>query len=277
MRSGAWVVALLPTLCACGRLGFDALAQPDSAVDDDAAIDAPADAPTYRANAVSFVRTEGDYLWTSFLANTVSSNKGTFSIWLHFRGGDAQQQLLAVAQVVGIGGVLRESSNRFRFFMQNCAAVPLLDMQSVGTYTSLSGWVHVLASWDLGNNKANLYINDVDDRAANPGILDGAICYASIKWGIGGLVDGQLEADVADLYAALGTYIDLSQTANRRKFIDEQKRPVFLGPGCVAPTGAAPTGCFVGDTAAWFTNQGAGGGMIVQGNGLATAPSGPSD
>jgi hypothetical protein len=274
-------VALPLALGACGRFGFDALSGPDAAVesdaDEDAAIDAPPDAPGYRANAVSFVRGEGDYMWTSFLTNTTNSNKGTYSIWLHFRGGDGQAQYLSVAQVVGVGGVLREANNKFRFFMQNCAGVPLFDMQSASTYTAAAGWIHVLASWDLGNGKADLYINDVDDRASNPGILNGNICYASLKWGIGGLVDGELEADVAELYAALGTYIDLSQTANRRMFIDEQKQPVDLGPGCIAPTGTAPTGCFVGDTAAWFTNKGEGGGMTVQGNGLATAANSPSD
>ena len=278
MRSGPWVVALLvPAVAACGRLHFDDLESPADAVIEDAAIDAAIDATAYRASAVSFVRGEGDYLWTGFLANTVNSNKGTYSIWLRFRGGDGQTQLLSVAQVVAIGGVLRESSNRFRFLMQNCAGIPLLDMQSTNAYTAASGWVHVLASWDLANDKADLYVDDVEDRAASPGILDGNICYASVKWGIGGLVNGQLEADVAELYAALGTYIDLSQTANRRKFITEQKRPADLGPGCTTPTGAAPTGCFVGDTAAWFTNKGDAGGMNVEGNGLLAAPTSPSD
>jgi hypothetical protein len=161
--------------------------------------------------------------------------------------------------------------------MQNCAGVPLLDMRSVGTYTAATDWVHVLASWDLANDKADLYIDDVDDRAASPTTLNGNICYASVKWGIGGLVGGELEADVAELYAALGTYMDLSQTANRRKFIDEQKRPVDLGAGCTTPTGSAPTGCFVGDASSWFTNKGAGGGMTVEGNGLPVAPTSPSD
>ena len=272
------MVVLLP-LIACGRLRFDALteSEPDALVEADAAIDASPDAPEYQANAVRFEKSDGDYIWTSFLANTVASNKGTYSIWLRFHATDGQAQYLSVAQVIGVGGVLREANNRFRFFMQNCAGVPLFDMQSASAYTVSSGWIHVLASWDLGAGRADLYINDADDRAPNPGILNGPICYASLKWGIGGLNNGELDADVAELYAALGTYIDLTVVANRRKFSDATGRPVDLGTNCTTPTGSRPTGCFTGAPAVWNTNKGEGAGFNLQGNGLEAAPTSPSD
>jgi hypothetical protein len=273
-------VVLLP-LIACGRVSFDPISttqdDPDAAIDIDAAIDAPTDAPGFRATAVRFTKIEGDYIWAGSLANTTNTNKGTYSIWLKFHAGDGQQELLSVAQVVGIGGVLREATNKFHFIMQNCAAFPLLDMQSVGAYTISSGWVHLLASWDLGAGRADLYVNDVNDRAASPSILNGNICYASLKWGIGGLIDGQLDADVAELYAALGTYLDLSVVANRRKFSNAAGRPIDLGTDCTGPTGARPTGCFVGAPAMWNTNKGEGAGFNLQGNGLAMSPDSPND
>jgi hypothetical protein len=173
--------------------------------------------------------------------------------------------------------VLREANNRFRFLMQNCGALSLLDMESASAYTVASGWIHVLASWDLGAGRADLYINDVDDRAPNPGILNGNICYASLKWGIGGLNNGQLDADVADLYAALGTYTDLTIVANRRKFSDAAGRPVDLGTECTGPTGAKPTGCFIGAAAGWNTNKGEGAGFTLAGDGLDPSPTSPSD
>jgi hypothetical protein len=262
---------------ACGRLSFDVeegiAVGPDAPVMSDAALDGAG----YRATAVRFEPSTNDFMWTSSLADTTNSTRGTFSAWFRFNGGDGEQQLIAVAQVVGIGGVVRTASNRFHFTMQNCVGLPMLDMQSRGTYTTASGWVHVLASWDVSAGRADLYVDDLPDRAATMTMISGAICYDSIKWGIGGLVDGRLDADVADLYAALGTYIDFSVEANRRLFRDADGKPVDLGWTCKRPTGSPASGCFVGDAETWNVNQGEATGFTLEGNGLAPAPTSPSD
>ncbi len=274
MRTSAIVATMV--LGACGRMGFDELpAPPDTAsvVESDAA----PDALTYRATAVSFESAAGDYLWTGSLANTTNAPRGTYSAWFHFTGRDNQQQLVSVAQVIFIGGVIREASNRIHFLLPDCTGITVLDMQTTGAYTTTSGWVHVLASWDLPAGRAQIYINDVADRAANPFMLSGNVCYASLKWGIGGLIGGALDADVADFYASLGTSLDLDIEANRRKFIDAAGKPVDLGTNCNTPTGITPTGCFVGDAETWATNKGLGAGMNVDGDGLALAPTSPSD
>ena len=271
-------VATLLFLGACGRIGFDTQSASDAPiVSGDAPGDASPDGPGYRATAVRFETAGNDYIWTGFLANTTNSAQGTYSVWLHFNGGDDQLQFLSVAQVVGIGGVLRAANNHFQLVLPNCAAITVLDMQTENAYTSTSGWVHLLASWDLAAGRADLYVNDVADRAANPGMLPGNVCYASLKWGIGGLVTGALDADVADLYASLGTYVDLDVEANRRLFRDAAGKPVDLGADCSGPTGAAPTGCFVGDFESWNTNKGTGAGFVLEGDGLVVAPTSPSD
>ncbi|HET9991063.1 MAG TPA: hypothetical protein VFQ65_21170, partial [Kofleriaceae bacterium] len=261
-----------------GRVGFDG--HPDAASDTtsrDVVSDVATDAPGYHATAVRFATAANDFMFAGNLANTTDSPRGTYSVWLRFHGGDGQLQLLSVAQVVGIGGVVRTAANQFELLMQNCLAVPLLDMRTTGTYTTDSGWVHLLASWDVAANRAQLYVGDAVDQQPNPGIVPGNICYASLRWGIGGLSSGQLDADVAELYADLGTSLDLTIDANRRAFSDSAGKPVDLGPQCSAPTGHAPTGCFTGDVATWFTNKGKGAGFTPGGGALAEAPTSPSD
>jgi hypothetical protein len=269
MRGAVVVLGLV----GCGRIAFDDVARPDA----NAPIDAAVDAASYHASAVRFDPAGNDYMWTGSLANTASSARGTFSAWLRFNAGDGQQQLIAVAQVVAVGGIYRSVANLVEVHLYTCAGVPLLGMQTAGTYTTASGWIHLLAAWDLNAGRADLYINDVDDRAPNPALLAGPVCYDSIKWGIGGLINGTLDADVADVYAALGTYIDLSVEANRRLFRDATGRPVDLGASCVGPTGSPVTGCFIGDAASWNVNKGTAAGFTLEGDGLTKAPTSPSD
>jgi hypothetical protein len=273
------VVGLVCAAVGCGRLGFDEGADPAGPDPEGATFtpDPGSHPGPYRANAVRFAPGGNDFLWRGVLENTINSPRGTYSAWFHFNGGDNQLQLLSVAQVVGVGGVMRTANNKFHFLLQNCAGVPLLDMQSESEVTSLSGWVHVLASWDVVAGKADLYINDVADRAATALMVPGNICYASLKWGIGGLSAGQLDADVADLYAVLGTYIDLDVEANRRLFSDADGKPMEVGADCDRPTGASSTGCFIGDAATWPANKGTAGGFLLGGDGLTAAPSSPSD
>jgi hypothetical protein len=117
----------------------------------------------------------------------------------------------------------------------------------------------------------------VSDRAANPIIILGPICYDTVRWGIAGWVAGGLDADVADFYTSLGTYIDLSVEANRRLFRDAAGKPVPLGTACTTPTGAAASTCFTGDPASWNMNPGSAAGFNLEGDGLAPAPNSPSD
>ena len=276
---GRWYTVSLPLLLVAGCravLGFD---DPGALpIDAAVALDATADTPLpgYRATAIRFERAGGDYLTTGKLANTNDAPRGTYSVWLHFQGGDGTRQLIDVAQELGIGGVIRETSNRFHFVMQMCESPVLLDMQSKHTYTASSGWTHVLASWDLTIGRAQLYINEVDDRADNPTLVTGNICYSAHAWGLGGITSAELDADVADLYAALGTSLDLDDPQTRRLFSDAHGKPVDLGAHCEKPTGMEPAGCMTGDPATWFLNKGYGAGFAVNGDGLAVAPS-PSD
>jgi hypothetical protein len=255
---------------ACGRIAFDPVTGGSLSND---AMDAP---PPYHATAVRFQRAGGDCIDSNALSMAQNSGRGVFSVWLNFTGNDGMTQELEVAMILLTGGITREQNNRIRFQLPNCVGLQLLDMTTQATYTASSGWIHVLASWDLSAGKADLYVNDVSDK--NQMVLNnGTICYTAGRWGFGGITNGTLDADVADVYGSFGNYIDLSAEANRRLFSDTNGKPVDLSPICKFPTGNAPTECFTGDLASWATNKGYGGGFTTRGDGLALAPTSPSD
>ena len=251
-------------------------AQADAPPPDDASIDAA----TYRASAVRF--TGATYLSYGALAGVVDSPRGMLSVWLRFNGNDNHQQLITAAELGvgnfgGIGGIARQANNHIEIALLSCAGVTRIDMTSTHTYTTTSGWIHVLASWDGERGRAQLYIDDVDDRAPAPTINNGQICYAAPAWGVGGVSSASLDADVADLFVTLDTSLDLDSPTNRRLFISPTGKPVDLGLRCSTPlTGVVPTLCFTGAPATWATNLGTGSGFSVEGQPLAAAPDGPS-
>lgn len=278
------LVVALPVLGGCtALLGLNTperAAQPDSGMDSPVTIDSPMiDAPPggYHAAAVRFEPAGGDYMSRAGLLGAPSASQvGTFSVWLHFNGGDGSAQTIAAASVVLAGGVTRNANNKLQFVFYQCNGSPVLDMQTAHAYTSASGWIHVLAAWDLQHNKAQIYVNGMLDTASNPGISSGSICYNAPGWYIGGTNGGSLNADVADFFASFDAFLDLGAPANRAAFRDLAGKPVDLGQDCAAVTGTSPIACFIGPVAGWSTNKGTGGGFTLHGDGLAGAPTSPS-
>lgn len=273
------ITPALSLLAATGCHAFDASGIPPDAAPtrgDDAP---PSPGNTYHASAVRFETAGNDYIWTGTLQGQPPSPRGTYSAWFHFNpAGDGHRQMLSVASIAADGGIYHTQDGHVRFWLPSCQGLTQLDMQTAKTYSSTtSGWIHVLAAWDLDAQRAELYVDGASDLAPSPSIAaHGSVCYSADRWGIGGLTSGQLDADVADLYANLGTFLDITQDSIRARFSDAGK-PVDLGSDCTNPTGAQPSGCFVGAQGTWNVNKGNGGGFTLAGNGLAVAPSSPSD
>jgi hypothetical protein len=229
----------------------------------------------YQPTAVWFQTQNNSYLTTGALADVgpqyISQRAGTFSLWLHFTARDSQLQSIVMATTTdGVvqAGIARTVDNQFHFVMPNCAGKVLLDM-STGTghrYTAASGWVHLLAAWDVSAGSAAIYVNGMPDMASGATIINGDLCYVADQWGVGGLIGGQLDAEVADLYGDLGGYQDITQPEVRSRFIDSNYKPVDLGESCRNPTSSPAIGCLNGVAATWNVNQGTGGGMIVNGH-----------
>ena len=233
----------------------------------------------YQPTAVSFQIQNGSYLSMGPLSNVtnLSHQKGTFSVWLRFTAGDGQPQQIAVATIGSanplLAGITRTGSNQIELNLPDCGNFKKLDVTtSYGPgFATSSGWNHILAAWDLTVPQASIYVNDQPvELAPNPTMVqDGIVCYEALNWGIGGLDNifggAQLDADVADLYSGLGTYLDISNQAVRSLFIDGNGKPVDLGANCTKPTEAEPIGCFNASRAMWNLNQGDGGGMNLNG------------
>jgi hypothetical protein len=271
--------AFLVSLAACTQFGRGALPAQDAAGGDGSpdATDAATliDALTYRANAVEFDTAGNDFMTKASIGATDSAS-GTLSVWLRFHAGDGALQDVAVATVAGYGGgVTRTTANQIRFVMMNCTGGPILDVNTQMTYTTTSGWIHVLASWDLTAQRADIYIGENPDRAVGGTISAQNICYHLVSWGIGGASSGVLDADVADLYADLGTFTDFTDATKRRKFSTLDGKPIPLGPMCTSPSGSQPTLCFVSAPSTWNKDSGSGGDFTINGDGLTTAPTSP--
>jgi hypothetical protein len=235
----------------------------------------------YRPTAVSFSRANGNYLSMGALngATSVSQRQGTFSVWLRFTAndGDVQDFMVATNTAGLMAGITRTTTNQLQVNAPTCVDLSALVMSTQNMYTIQSGWIHVLAAWDLAAGSASIYVNGTLDTASSPTVINRDICYTAPQWGVGGLTAPELDADVADLYLLLGTYLDISLPATRQKFIDTNGKPVDLGTSCANPTGAPPMSCLHGPLATWNVNVGTGSGMSVNGPALTTASTNPAD
>lgn len=225
---------------------------------------------SYTANAVRFDGTADNLLNTAALTGAVDGKQGIMSFWFNMKGGDAADQQLFTS---GAFNFFRTTGNKWRFTLPGA-----MDIQTTTSFTSTSGWKHCLVAWNLGSTVAQLYISDVDDIAGGAVVLDATVDYTETLYVFGCDAGGskRINAEIADFYLNLATTLDLTNSANRRKFISAGGKPVDLGTNGATPTGSAPAIFFSGSTAAWHTNKGAGGGFSSAET-LTTATTSPSD
>lgn len=77
--------------------------------------------------------------------------------------------------------------------------------------------------------------------------------------------DQPFHGDIAEFWCAPGAWLDISDEANRRKFIDEDGAPVDLGSAGQLPTGTAPLLYIHGPAVEFGENKGTGGDMAQVG------------
>lgn len=207
------------------------------------------------------------------LTGNADSKVGTFSCWIKYNS-------IAAAQTIYDGqGDIPEfrinTSGAVIFDFYNSAITNILRMNTsnLGTGT----WRNILASWDLAAGATHLYVNDVSDKTISIGPTNDTIDYTRTNHWIGTRSGSSqfLTSDLADVYINFATYIDLSTTANRRKFINSAGKPEYLGPTGALPTGTAPIMYFQGTITDFATNKGTGGGFTTTGalTNAATSPS----
>jgi hypothetical protein len=95
-------------------------------------------------------------------------------------------------------------------------STPCLRLVSASTFTADSGWLHIVASWDLTNaSHRHLYINGVDELGSATYFTDATIEYTR---GIGVMCDGagtpgNIANCIVERIGLWGAYYDLSDPA----------------------------------------------------------------
>jgi hypothetical protein len=74
-----------------------------------------------------------------------------------------------------------------------------------------------------------------------------------------------ITGEIFDYWLGCGQFLDLSVTANRRKFIDGSGKPMALGTDGELPTGTSPAVFCHGNASTFATNQGTGGAFTLTG------------
>lgn len=236
----------------------------------------------YSAQGVLFDGTNDWMTKASGLTGAANGKQGIFSCWFKMKGNDAGFNAF-LEQSTGLGAginIYRYNDNTVRLIGKNGSVVTILDMATVGTFVNGMGWKHILAAWDLGTGVGQIYISDTSDRNASPTLTNDTLLYTNTATqNIGSRNSGgggfKMFAEIADYYLNTATTLDLSNSANRRKFITAGLKPVDLGSDGSTPTGSAPIIFFSGATASWNTNKGSGGGFTLTGT-LTDASDSPS-
>ncbi len=235
----------------------------------------------FRANAVDFDGTN-DYLTRGGdLTGSKNGRQGTLSVWLRLDGGDGSI-LSFLSNGTGIS-FRRNNNNTLAFNLDNASGGALARFSSTATFLASSAWLHVLLSWNvnfsIGNKIIQLYINDASAAISmgsdqNPNNIG----YSGSDWTVGaGKSGGSLfNGAISELWFDQSNHIDLSVTANRRKFIGAGGKPVSLGADGSLPTGTSPILYLNNPAASFGINKGTGGSFSVTGS-LDDASTSPSD
>lgn len=204
------------------------------------------------------------------------------SMWLKFNGGDGSDQYIMNADIANARRpeIYKDTSNKINISYRDPGGGGTFTsaIKTTTSVTAASGWKHVL--WSFNGTTQHLYLTGASDLTSTANV-DATSDLTLSPWAVGADSDGnaKLNADIAELWIAHGVYIDLSQAANREKFITNGK-PVDLGTDGSTPTGSAPTvylSVRPGDAATAFaTNRGTGGNFTINGT-LDLSATSPSD
>ncbi len=219
------------------------------------------------------------------LTGSVNGKKGLLSYWFT-TGGDNQG-----------GTVITNDANSLVSF---AVGEPAAGRATIGGLNTSGGvilaastaavaahnvWHHFMVAWDLNTLTLKMYIDNVDVTPTT-GItkLNQIIAYNRLNWAIGAAVDGTSKylGNLSEIYFNMVDTLDLTDAANRAKFIDpDSLKPVDPGPTAALITGSDPIlylSCRPGDVAsAFLTNRGTGGSFTAAAGSLSLASSNPSD
>lgn len=235
-------------------------------------------APAFVANAVDFDGTTDFLNRGSDLTGGADGKKGLISVWVRIDGGDGN--LRAIVRANGNDHrLVILADNKVRYDAENVSDTDILLLQSTGTFTASSAWIHILASWDLNTPEAHLFVDGVNVEDTGVSIaIDDTIDYTTPDHGVGGTSSGgQLFSGcISEFYDNTAEFLDITVEANRLKFRSAAGKPVDLGPTGNLPTTNDPIIYLNGDSTNFEINQGTGGNFNVTGS-LTACSTSPTD
>jgi len=203
------------------------------------------------------------------LTGNADGDRGIISCWVNFAsGGDGELQRM-LASTGSYLTFAKTGANKIDVYINDSGNANRLNIQTTTAYTGSSGLLHVLFSWDVANNLAHCYINDVANLTTLVNSSTNTLDYTRDSWRIGasqGAGNQKFNGEIGQLYFNPVAYLDFSVESNRRLFVTAGIKPVDLGAAGATPTGTAPL-IFMNNTlATWETNLGTGGGFTETGS-----------
>ena len=220
--------------------------------------------PPYIPNAVTFDGTN-DYLVENPATVYSDTDRMTGSFWVKTTMG-AVDGLIYRALPGNIVNIEFLPSNNLRVIIENGTNGNSIFNEQISGLKD-GQWHHIIFSFDASDGNRHIYI---DDSVGTPTFNTTSTFPISTttEHVIGAKTTAgadKFDGEIADFWLDFNTYIDLSVAANRRQFIDANGWPVDLGTDGSKGTGAIPDIYLSGDTAAWHTNKGTGGGFTENG------------
>lgn len=216
--------------------------------------------------AVNFTASTDKLERATALSGAGNSNECTMSFWFRPTGLDTSTQtIFSVGSSLYVQRIQSDDATTARRRVLSISSTPVF---YYGRFAlALNTWTHCLVSWRTsGSNILQAYFNDTVNTPQTLTLTTGTINFADTPSGLGRSPGGGpfLAGDVAEFWLTT-SYIDLSVTDNRRKFIKADGKPAYLGPTGGRPTGSSPLIYLKGPATNWGTNSGTGGNFAVTG------------
>jgi hypothetical protein len=220
--------------------------------------------------AVDFDGTDDEYSRAAM--SGVSDGKlGTFASWVRLDGDTGAVQYI-FTNTNSRFNVQRTAANTILVQGKNSSNTSILLLTSNTAYTASTSWIHIAASWDLGNAAGNLYINGADDLAAGATITDDSIDYTRDEWHVAAswVESNYFDGAIEEIYFDT-RYLDITSSDNLIKLYGRdsttipqvQNFQVGYGPDAIIPTGSQPTVYLSGGPGGFGLNGGYGGDFSI--------------
>lgn len=236
-----------------------------------------------RYNAATFNGSNTKLLRGADLTGAADGKQLTASVWVYLNSNTTRtifSNMTTGATDPGVSLLPGDDSlnGSMAFLSRTSADGDVVRLRADTSVMATGTWYHILLSFDAtSSSKKHVYISDVSQTITSAYYSNASFDLTTGNFGIGVLPVGAganyYSGRMLDLWVD-DTYIDLSVTSARRKFVSGAIKPPNLGDSGQNPTGSPPLVYFRDyDDFSTGNNRGTGGNFTV--SGTMTEISGP--